>query len=404
MDFNLFKYLSTITTERKLAFVSNFFPTYYCSTGAHLVNLENKQRFVYFEHRIPTDLRVHVFMVAPPGFMKSYILFQLLESNFGLISDCKEEGYGTEPDKVGLGTGFEGSMTEAGWTGTIASNDGEPSTVYGAAYEHKLNIVGIEEFSIIADMLKQAHSSTLANQLLTSLDKGFLRKRLGRGKVFYQTHATLWTGSQPARFDMSAGLARRFHFIEFIPTANEKETIKHMRREGQNLQPDAATKLTTRKELITLCKKLKKVNYIAFDSSLHQMFDKHKMLHFEEPLYERLALGYTVMSNKFDEQIIVKLDKDIEDILLQGMTWRRSIKMDSEINQIITLLQDNKGSMTESDVLYGLSDFGVDYIHGTELISRAKRSHRVKSKGDVLMLRWYKEEVIKNAVNSSVGA
>jgi len=376
--------------NRKLAFVEKFFPTYLCSIGAHLINIENKTRFIYFEHKIPADLRVHMFIVAPPGFMKSYILFQLLDPNFGILADCQEQGFGTEPNKVGVGIGFEGSMTEAAWTGTIVrGSEGVAETTYGAAYEHRNNIVGIEEFSIIADIIKQAHSSTLGNQLLTSLDRGFLKKRLGGGKVFYQTQVTLWTGSQPARFDLSAGLPRRFYFIEFIPTKEEKTIIRTMRRAGQNIMPDTREKMEIRDSYIKLCRALKKVRRIAFDKSIHTFFDEFKMLHFEEPLYERIALGYTIMTNNFNEEINVGMTPELKTIMLQGMQWRRSIKLDSEINQIITLLKDEDGKMTITDCLLALADFGVDYIRGVDIIDRAVRSRRIQRTGDVLALKWY---------------
>ena len=376
--------------NRKLAFVDKFFPTYLCSIGTHLINVENKSRFIYFEHKIPADLRVHMFMVAPPGFMKSYILFQMLDPNFGILADCQEQGFGTEPDKCGVGIGFEGAMTEAAWTGTItASSEGTAETTYGAAYEHRNNIVGIEEFSVIADTLKQAHSSTLGNQLLTSLDKGFLKKRLGRGKVFYQTQVTLWTGSQPARFDLSAGLPRRFYFIEFIPTKEEKNIIRNMRRVGQNVMPDTHEKMAIRDSFIDICKKVKKIKHISFDQSIHTFFDEFKMLHFEEPLYERIALGYTIMKDNFNENVLVALTPELKSLILQGMQWRRSIKLDSEINQVITLLKDEGGKMTTSDCLLALADFGVDYTRGVDIIDRATRSRRIQRTGDMISLKWY---------------
>lgn len=385
--------------NRKLAFVEKFFPTYLCSIGAHLINVENKVRLIYFEHKIPADLRVHMFIVAPPGFMKSYILFQMLEPNFGILADCQEVGFGTETGKVGVGIGFEGAMTEAAWTGTIVSNEGSSEVQYGAAYEHRNNIVGIEEFSVISDALKQVHSSTLGNQLLTSLDRGFLKKRLGRGKVFYQTQVTLWTGSQPARFDLSAGLPRRFYFIEFIPTKEERTIIRNMRRLGQNINPDTNEKMELRDTFIDLCKKLKVVKRISFDTSIHTFFDQFKLLHFEEPLYERIALGYTIMKDDFGSEINVKMTPELKTIMLQGMQWRRSIKLDSEINQVITLLKDEGGKMLMSDCLLALADFGVDYIRGVEIIDRAARSRRIIRGNDTISLKWYKKEESKDDKN-----
>lgn len=356
-----------------------------------MINVENKKRFIYFEHKLPADLRVHMFIVAPPGFMKSYILFQMLSPDFGILANCQEKDFGVDPKAAGVGIGMEGSMTEAAWTGTISTNEGSAEKVYGAAFEHRINIVGIEEFSIIADILRQAHSSTLANQLLTSLDKGYLKKRLGRGKIFYQTQVTLWTGSQPARFDLSAGLPRRFYFIEFIPTRAQKKTIRRMRRLGQNVMPDAREKLALKDTMVELAKKLKEVKRISFDKSIHDFFDQFKIIHFEEPLYERIALGHTVMTGEFDKEIVVTMNTDIRNIILQGMQWRRSIKLDSEINQILTLLRDYEGKMTVTSAILELADFGVDYLRGMEIIDRAVRSKRVTRKGDLLSLKWAKK-------------
>ena len=76
----------------------------------------------------------------------------------------------------------------------------------------------------------------LGHSVETALDSGMIRKRLAAGKIEYQTNFTLWTGVQPARYQLSSGLARRFLFLLFIPNFKDIQAFKVNRRLAKNVK------------------------------------------------------------------------------------------------------------------------------------------------------------------------
>ena len=108
---NVLKYLK----ECKVALADMFAPYFTIGVCNHIVNLENQKREFYLEHGRVANLRTHVFMCAPPGFTKTLYLEKFLKGKTSIVGGS-----------AFVNCGFEGSMTEAGFTGTVKVVNGEP--------------------------------------------------------------------------------------------------------------------------------------------------------------------------------------------------------------------------------------------------------------------------------------
>jgi len=352
--------------ECKIALAERFAPFLIASTGCHILNLENQKREFYFERGRVANLRLHVFFCAPPGWTKTTMLQSFLDGPYSILGGCPQ-----------IETGLEGSMTEAGFVGTIKVVNGEPVEQYGAAYEHRDAIVGIDEFAALTNAMKMEHSVNLDNAMCTGLDSGFMIKRLALGKLQYLTNLTLWTGSQPARFDLTSGLGRRFIFIWFIPTPEEAKMVKETRRKGRNVLPLVTTVHKIRNDVIRMTEDAKMVKRIEFDSSIYRTLDRLNVPHFEEQLYERLALGYTLASGISDKTLTVQMDTKLEKLFKLSSQWRLEIKKGAEVSQVFEIVkQMDMCSLT--DVKNRLTDFGLTYSKSSTLLDVLRRQGRIE--------------------------
>jgi len=376
----VFDEILDVLRARKIAFVERLTRIYICSVGAHIINLENKKRKFYLVMGRVADLRVHIFFIAPSGFFKSEVLYQLLDDETGVVSGTR------------MGTAFEGGMTAAAFVGTVKlTKNGEASIETGAAWIHRETIVGIEEFAEITNMMKQMYNVQMADALLTALDKGWVRKRLARSGekgIHYPTNLSMWTGSQPTRLDLGAGIGRRFYMQEFIPTREEREVIAEHRRKGRGVSTSPQRVMKIKNLIEQIIEKVEHLNYIEFTAQIDSFLQNYKLIHFEEELFERIAIGYNVMIGNFDDVLLVRLTPELREIIEQGIAERRSVKMGSDINQVTSILKDFDGEMTVSEMMYELANFSIDGRAAYKLINAAANTGRISMVGNLLTSKW----------------
>jgi len=351
---------------RRCAFVDRFGPHFICSAGAHLFNLVNIEKSIFREHGLgETDMRLHIMFVAPPGFSKSFFLRQFLGGDYSILG------------ATNIHCAFEGAMTEAGWIGTKRFGDDGTDEMLGAAYEHRTGIIGIEEFSSLTQMMKVAHSSQLDTAMLTTLDSGWAMKRLAPGKIEYRTHVSLWAGTQPLRFDLSSGLGRRFYFIYFVPNRKDRAILVKKRREGKNVDPQLTSLTQIRVMINKLMEDIADIDIISFDRPLFTLFDELHVPHFEESLYERLALGYNVMTKKIVPDFKITLDDRLRRLIGQEYNWRNMLKYGAHIAQIIKLLTEDAEEIVESEFKLQLVNLGIDFSQSTKMLEAMKRMRMI---------------------------
>lgn len=284
--------------------------------------------------------------------------------------------------------------TEAAFTGTIKYIDGEPIQVKGAAYEHKEGIVGIDEFAVLSNSMKQDHSVNLDNALLTALDSGFLVKRLALGKIQYITQMTLMTGSQPARFVLTGGLGRRLVFVFFVPTAKESRLIKLARRQGRNAKAQPETIRGILNTLKSIVASMEVIENVEFGKSLYDFLDELDVPHFEEELYERMALAYTVAKKGHAVvNIQVEMDERLRAYFKKEHQWRQSISQGADIAQVWSVVQEMEGA-TKAEIKTRLNVIGLTWEDSTTRLQLLRRYGKIDWVKPDKLGRGKKKEVL----------
>jgi len=362
--------------HRRCAHVEKFPPYFIASIGAHLFNTVNRVKRIYFEAGRLMDTRLHIMFVAPPGFSKTFWLEQFLRKGFGLLDDTF------------INTAFEGYMSEAGWVGTIRfGNGGEPAVVKGAAWTHRYSIIGVEEFSAISESMTSSHSRQLDTAMLTSLDSGWVYKRLAAGSINYQTGATMWTGTQPQRFDLTSGLGRRFLFLQFIPTKKDRDMLTQRRREAKGITPDMKQLAAIKRGFQNIRMKLDDLKKIVFDRAIYDYLEKYRIPHYEEPLYERMLLGIALIRDEWKTVIRVGVDELGKMLVRQEAFWRDEIRRGTEQAEVLTILRDNEGKMKRKDLITELCYLGMDWERGEQVLKMLSRYGAIKFVSDEVWIK-----------------
>jgi len=346
---NLHKMIIDEFKARNAADYSKFPPYFISSLGCHFFNMINQQRHMYTEAGLTVNTRLHIIFVAPQGQQKSFWLKQFLETENSIVK-------GTT-----IKTDFELRMSEAGYLGTIRFGDkNQIIETQGLCQEESNSIVGIEEFSdLMTSMSSQDYNIGLENELLTTLDSGMAVKRLAAGKLEYRTNLTLWTATQPARYNLTSGLGRRFLFIFNVPTEQSMMDLKHKRRAAGNIYIDESNLFEIKKEMnmkfdeITM-----KLNKISYSKNFYDYMDRLNIISYEEPLYERLGLGYTLMKEEITNEKVIDPDPGLKHLIKQEWGWRKRIKQGTEDSMVWSFVEST-GGIREERCLEVLMDFGM---------------------------------------------
>jgi len=353
-----------ILSRRKVVFAERFIPYFFMSYGAHIFNLMNKRRRIYYEHsRIP-DTRLHLLFVAPPGFSKSFFMKQCFSESVGILNTPS------------IKTIFQGSCTEAGFVGTIEKNKGKPVKRMGLAEEYKDGIVAIEEFTAITKVLEQKHSLTFEAQLNSALFGGEVHKRLASGSINYRTNVTLIAGTQIAKFDISGGLGRRLCYIYWVPAPRDFRTLIDAVREGTNIPLDQKSLIEYRNSLMSLQRALDQIQSVTFSRDLYDFFDGRP--HFEHLLYRKMALGYNLFVHPVSRNYEVVLDARLKTLIKNAMRWRDELLADPEGSQVLTILKRRGGIMSKEDLQTELLKYSINWESSSYIIDKLLRLRKIR--------------------------
>ena len=335
-----------------------------------MFNIINQEKHLFWAHGVIPNLRLHIMMVSPPGWMKSFTLKQMLRGPSSLFGE-------TELNPV-----YASTMTEAGFVGTIKFGEGnEPVRIPGLCEEYAESIIGIEEFSAIAQMMEVGYSRALDVAYLTALDDGWVTKRLAAGEIKFRTDMTLWAGTQPMRFDLTSGMARRLFFIQIVPTRRDKKIITVARRKGIGIVNKTEQTIIIGKLLNKLHKKIEKLEAIHFEKTLYKLMDRLGIPHFEESLYERLALGYNLVRTNFGKELFVRLDDTLRAMIIRGDQWRVQLKRGTRTAQVILTLRDYGGKMNINELRKILLDLSLSWSESSDIIRELIRDGTCKMDG-----------------------
>jgi len=340
----------------------------------------NQTKEIYVEGGSVPNTRLHIMYVAFPEFGKSFFLKQFLES----------ERYSIMRGTHIRGT-FEGNMSEAGFSGTIKNIEGEkePVITEGLCKQEKNSIVGIEEFSAITNAFKQTYNVGLDTSLLTALDTGNVVKRLGPGKISYHTNLTLWAGVQPARYDLSSGFSRRFIFLTFYPNLNDIQRFRFARRsiKGVNVNVSAlkTIRLAINEKYQQIYKNLKRV---YFGQDFYAELNKMDIMHYDDELFERLAMGYWLMKTpKLQDTLEVRMEPELKRIMNLEYEYRKDVRKTSPTTIVKRLLSGQKKIKKDRLENMGIS-LGLTSPEINMALSNLEIYKNIKKEGkDLIILR-----------------
>ena len=357
--------------DRKILFVPQFAPYFIASFGAHIFNLVNKQKGIFFEHgRIP-DMRMHTLFVAPPGFFKSMLMKNLVHQDYGCLYVPATSGNGSR-----VPMHFEGMVTEGAWTGSgYRDKKGTVIPIKGLAEEFSSGIVCFEEFSSLTSTMKQQHSLTLDSQILTTLDEGLVRKRTTTRTIDYETNMTCWAGTQQGRFDLSSGLGRRMYFMNWVPTPEESNALKKAYWDGLNIPPDKPALDKIRTEVSNLIDRVESIRKVDFDPAIPNLLGD--VPHFEHRLHAHFAIGHQIMSGDFTDHLYVSMDETLRKLMVTAKSWREHLLSEAEGDQIIQILVQAGGKCTGIEICGRMLGFGSSVRQTRDILWRLANRARL---------------------------
>lgn len=303
-------------------------PYYVCSYATHCFNLANQKNEIYWESKRLPNMRLHCLFVSPAGYMKSYYLGTMGGDKYAIFKEA------------GIQVGYEQSLTEAGFIGTISNMNGVNIPTEGAAMTFRHGMLLIDEFSAITNAMKVQYNAQMDSQLLAALDHGNVYKRLGAGKIEYKTNLSLWAGVQPARYDLTSGLGRRMCFLLFLPTRYDNEQLMETMARTRNIRPDEGNMQDLWRSINAWYNDMYKIEKVEFDDSVLKAYKNMKLFSYESSYFDRLILGYHLATYGPEKHMCVSADnKDLMEVLTREKKWRDQIMQGVDFVQIERLIQ-----------------------------------------------------------------
>lgn len=278
--------------------------------------------------------------------------------------------------------------TEAGFVGTMQNIGGVSVPVEGAAKMYADGFIIIDEFSAITKALQMQHSNQLDNQLLSALDHGHVTKRLGSGKIEFDTRMTLWAGVQPARFDLTSGMGRRLMYMVFIPSKLDNEYLMDSMHASRNLAPNKTHMNNMWSELRQFKQDVESIQTIKFDDSVLAMYKELNLYSFEGSYFDRLLIGYQLAMYGPEKHITISMkDPELVKLIMLQKKWRTEIASGIEFVQLTRIIEMNGGTITKQQLVDDSAMYGWNAMQVFELLREMKTHHIISvNKGIVEIL------------------
>jgi len=197
------------------------------------------------------------------------------------------------------------------------------------------------------------------------------------------------TGTQPARFDLTGGLGRRLTFMHFIPTEDDIELLRQIRREGFGKRHRVFNTQRVRTEINKRKDEISQIKDVIMHKSIYKKLNTYNIMPYEEPLFERMAIGYWTMRGNFNDTLVLRLDKHLEEMFDLHYRWRGEIKRGSEFSQVLGYLRAQKnGRIDQGTYTSHLYNMGYDVESAKVLTDKLKRLGSIKlDKGMIGLVR-----------------
>lgn len=361
--------------SREVYMCETYAPYFIASHSIHCFNLMNQRNRVYWAGKDVPNMRLHLVFVAPPGYMKSYYMTQFAGGSSGIYKNA------------GISIGVAETVTEAAYVGTLSTTNGFPKRLSGLAERHKEGLLLVDEFSAVTNACKSQINSSLDAQLLASLDHGHVVKDLAAGTIDFVTNLTLWTGIQPARYDLSSGLGRRMCFLLFLPTQQDNDNLLKAVHHARNMEPDMSQLRLLWARLKKFKEGFKEIEKVTFSDDVLSLYSKMGLFSYDSNYFDRLLLGLTLAKDGYSKEVHVEVnDKEIRVILQREKAWRDTIMMGAEHAQVEKILAIHGGTMTIREITKASVMYGWDAQRVGRVVNEMMRIGMIDRKGNVIEL------------------
>lgn len=363
--------------SRKAYLYDIYTPYFVCSYAMHCFNLLNLENKIYWQSKRIPNMRLHLMFIAPPGYMKSYYMDNMgADETCGIFANTR------------IKLGVEQAVTEAGLIGTFIYVDDVPTENSGSARIYNEGIMIIDEFSAMTNAMKTTYNNQLDTQLLSALDHGKIRKRLGSGFIEYQTNFTLWGGVQPARYDFTSGMGRRMWFMLFLPTKQDNDILLTRMNETRNIVSDPVNMSRIWTCIDKWVERMKIIKSIKFDDSVLELYQQMGIYSYDANLMDRLVLGYHLATYGPEERMRIDVeDKRLVEMMKREKRWRDNINNDVVIAHMQKMIAsggvyvDGEYRMPKKQLMQDALMVGLNGYQVTEVITDMVKMGIVQVKG-----------------------
>jgi len=374
--------------RRNAVHPDRYLPYYLSSAILHVLNLRNQVKPFYHDESGPYNLRLHLLYLSPTGGGKTYWV-----KNLGRQSNALLRG--------AVPMAWKGSMTAAGFTGTIrAGPGGEPVATPGIAKKCEKHIIMIEEFHATLKSMENPYGDDLENHFLTALDSGWVFRDLAGGEIGFQTHATLQAASQFTRVHTSSGMLRRFIIAMFRPTREDIIRLRMARRKRRRLKYDEKPAVGIRKYFTEMSEDLVNVDGLVLDEDkLDAFFDelaeKNFLPHYDEDIYERFIIGLNLaMKRDIPEVPVITLTDAMKQYVVDAVKWRHDAMIGAELSLALTFIVDwlndppdpyEKGAgMPTKDYRLQMINFGLSFEESSGILKKLRNYGAIRIANNII--------------------
>lgn len=361
---------------RSVYLYETYAPYYVCSFMTHAFNQMNQRREIYWDSKRVPNMRLHILFVAPAGFMKSFYMGTMGGERFSIFRNC------------GIPIGFEQSMTEAAFVGTIRDIDGIGHPTLGAAADYKDGMLLIDEFSALTNAMKVQYNSQMDAQLLAALDHGHVVKRLGTGRIEYTTNLTLWAGVQPAKYDLSSGLGRRMCFLLFLPTKLDNVALMRTMHKTRNIRPDVREMDNLWGLIKNSVSNMECIETIDFGDSVLKLYEELNLFSYESSYFDRLLLGWHLATYGAEPHMMIEAqDKELLQLVNREKKWRDEIAAGVDHAQMMKIIKacgssiDGKLQITKPDLIQECTMVGWNARQVADVLTELTRFGMIENHG-----------------------
>jgi hypothetical protein len=357
--------------SREIYKYQTYAPFYISSFALHNFNLLNQKKKVMWSGKDIPNSRLHILFNSPAGYMKSYFLKQMAGSEYGIFRGADVK------------IGFEQEMTSPAFTGTSTSFNGFKTRSIGAAEEYSDGLMLIDEFRGLTEALSSEGNGQFESQLLSALDSGRIVKRLANDRFEFTTHLTLWTGVQPAKFDISSGLGRRLCYMLFIPTRKDNDMLIDAMERSQGMKADLLEMKKLWYKEKTFINDLNKIESVEFAPDVWSEYKKMKIFSFESTFFNNLLLGLHLAKFGADKKIVVDLkDKDIRKVIELEKDWRKKINQGVPFILMLNIIHGLGANATLNEVAEEATMIGYNLTQTTDLVTEMARMGLLARRGN----------------------